>query len=56
MNPGPETKPGRPESVENEEEAVEAVQEEVLAVEEAGRVRDGAASAGFTSVVKQGPC
>ena len=55
-NPLLETKPGRPESVEDEEEDGEAVEEAVLAVEEdVGRVREGADSEGFTSVVKQGP-
>lgn len=55
-NPLLETKPGRPESVEDEEEEGEAVEEEeVLAVEDVGRVREGAGSEGFTSVVKQGP-
>jgi len=55
-NPLLETKPGRPESAEDEEEEEEAaVEEEVLAVDEVGRVRDGAGSEGFTSVVKQGP-
>lgn len=54
-NPLLETKPGRPESVEDEEEEGEAVEEEVLAGEEVGRVREGAGSEGFTSVVKQGP-
>lgn len=54
-NPLLETKPGRPESVEDEEEDGEAVEEAVLAVEEVGRVREGAGSVGFTSVVKQGP-
>lgn len=53
-NPLLETKPGRPESVVDEEdEGVEV--EEVLAVEEVGRIREGAGSEGFTSVVKQGP-
>lgn len=54
-NPLLDTKPGRPVSVEDEEEAGEAVEEEVLAVEEVERVREGAGSEGFTSVVKQGP-
>lgn len=54
-NPLLETKPGRPESVDDEEEEGEAVEEEVFAVEEVGRVREGADSEGFTSVVKQGP-
>lgn len=55
-NPLLETKHGRPESVEDEEEEGEAVEEEVvLAVEVVGRVREGAGSEGFTSVVKQGP-
>lgn len=58
-NPLLETKPGRPESVEDVEEAVEAVEEQeevaLAAEEEVGSVRDGAASAGFASVVKQGP-
>lgn len=54
-NPLLETKPGRPESVVDEEEEGEAVEEEVLAGEEVGRVREGAGSEGFTSVVKQGP-
>lgn len=56
-NPLLETKPGRPESAEDEEDEGEAVEEEeeVLAVEEVGRVREGAGSEGFTSVVKQGP-
>lgn len=58
-NPLLETKPGRPESVEDVEEAVEAVEDEeevaLAAEEEVGSVRDGAASAGFASVVKQGP-
>lgn len=40
--------------MEEEGEAVET-EEEVLAVEEAGIVREGAGSKGFTSVVKQGP-
>lgn len=54
-----ETKPDRPDSAEEEEEEVEAAEEEeegmVLAAEEVGSVRDGAASDGFKSVVKQGP-
>lgn len=56
-----ETKPGRPERVEDVAEAVEAGEDEeeevMLAAEEeeVGRVRDGAASEGFVSVVKQGP-
>lgn len=55
-NPLLDTKPGRPESVEDEEEEGEAEEEEeVLAVEEVGSVREGAGSEGFTSVVKQGP-
>lgn len=55
-NPLLETKPGLLESVEDEEEEDgEAVEEQVLAVEEVGRVREGAGSEGFTSVVKQGP-
>lgn len=61
-NPNPllDTMPGRPVSVDDEEEDVEAVEEEevgtvVLAVEEEGRVREGAGSEAFTSVVKQGP-
>lgn len=54
-NPLLETKPGRPESVEDEEEEDGEAVEEVLATEEAGRVREGAGSEGFTSVVKQGP-
>lgn len=58
-NPLLETKPGRPESAEDEEEeegeAVAEEEEVVLAVEEVGRVKEGADSEGFTSVVKQGP-
>lgn len=54
-NPLLETKPGRPESVEDEAEEGEAVAEEVLDVEEVGRVMEGVGSEGFTSVVKQGP-
>lgn len=54
-NPLLETKPGRPESVEQAETAIEAVEEEALAEDEVGRVKDGAGSVGFTSVVKQGP-
>lgn len=53
-NPLLETKPDRPESVEEEVEAEEE-EEVVLAVEEVGSVKDGAASEGFTSGVKQGP-
>lgn len=49
-NPPLDTKPGRPESTEDEEEAAEEVLAAVV-----GRVREGAASGGFTSVVKQGP-
>lgn len=52
-NPLLQTKPGLFESVEDEDG--EAVEEQVLAVEEVGRVREGAGSDGFTSVVKQGP-
>lgn len=53
-NPLLETKPGLLGSVE-EEEAGEGVEEQVLAAEEVGRLREGDASEGFTSVVKQGP-
>lgn len=49
-NPAPDAKPGRPESTEDDEEATE----EVLAAD-VGRVREGAASGGFTSGVKHGP-
>lgn len=52
-NPLEETKPGRPESAEEEEG--EEVEEGVVAAEEAGSVREGAGSDGFESVVKQGP-
>ena len=60
-NPLLDTKPGRPVSVDDDEEEdgvameEEEEEEEVLAVEEVGRVREGAGSEGFTSVVKQGP-
>lgn len=53
-NPLLETKPGLLGSVEDEEDG-EAVEEQVLAVDEVGRLREGDASGGFTSVVKQGP-
>lgn len=52
-----EIEPGLLGSVEGAEE-VGAVEEQVLAVaeeEEAGRLREGDAFEGFTSVVKQGP-
>lgn len=58
-NPLLETKPGLPESAEVEEEEAEEVEGEemevVMAVEEVGRVREGADSVGFMSVLKQGP-
>lgn len=56
-NPLLDVKPGRPGSVEDVEEAAEAVEEEVVLAmeEELGSARDGAASGGFVSVVKQGP-
>lgn len=54
-NPLLETKPGRPESADDDEEEGEAMEEEVLAVEEEGSVKEGVGSEGFASVVKQGP-
>lgn len=53
-NPLLETKPGLLGSVEDAQDG-EAVEEQVLAVEEVGRLREGDASEGLTSVVKQGP-
>lgn len=53
-NPPLGTRPGLLGSVEDEEDG-EALEEQVLAVEEAGRPREGGASEGFMSVVKQGP-
>lgn len=51
-----EANPGLLGSVEEEEEEDgEGVEEQVLAVEMVGRLREGDASEGFTSVVKQGP-
>lgn len=53
-NPLLETKLGLLGSVEDAEDG-EAVEEQVLAAEEVGRLREGDASEGFASVVKQGP-
>lgn len=52
-NPLLETKPGLLGSVEDAEDG--EAEEQVLAGEEVGRLSEGGASEGFTSVVKQGP-